>query len=557
MAGGKETPRQKLIGIMYLVLLALLALQVGAEIMVKFEQLNDSLGNFVKESQDKSNSILSNISEKVKERGNRPKEVDALKNAQDLHKKSSELITYIEELKEELIAATDGRNPETGEVMGKKDTDKSSAILLGIGDKKDGKAYELKTKLDAYIEELNVVSAKVQKAVPGDEGKTYHSIALDGKDDPLFVDQESGKEKVEGAKTKDFAHLNFDHTPMIASLAFLTEKQAKIATYEGEILSRLKGVVGASDFKFDEVFAMASPEAKVVAAGTKYSARLFVTARSSSLTPKFKASKGSVKDNGDGSATVSFKAGAGSYDKEGKSKQVWTGEITIIGPDGAPKTFKHKEEYIVTKPVIQIGGSAVPSLYMNCANPVQINVPALGAAYDPAFAVSKGSYKKGSKKGEVIVYPSSGLTRKDKVGITVKNDGMTIGTEYLKVRPVPKPELVPYVSASKPADLKNGHSGCPAGLIMKAIPDEQFKQTLPNEARFAVTKWEITLARGSRPVGAPITATSSKQSMGSFRSRAQAGDRLIIEVKEVKRKNSRGQMEKVKMKNQIFTIPIN
>jgi hypothetical protein len=71
MAGGKETPRQKLVGLMYLVLLALLALQVGSEIMVKFQQLNDSMQFLVKESQQKSKMILANIDEKVKERGNR------------------------------------------------------------------------------------------------------------------------------------------------------------------------------------------------------------------------------------------------------------------------------------------------------------------------------------------------------------------------------------------------------------------------------------------------------------------------------------------------------
>ena len=61
MAGGKETPRQKMVGLMYLVLLALLALQVGAEIMVKFLQLNNSLHEFTLDSQDKSQGLLYNI----------------------------------------------------------------------------------------------------------------------------------------------------------------------------------------------------------------------------------------------------------------------------------------------------------------------------------------------------------------------------------------------------------------------------------------------------------------------------------------------------------------
>ena len=129
--------------------------------------------------------------------------------------------------------------------------------------------------LNDYIAYLNEVSQKVAKAT-GNPAKSYPLLALDGKDDPIFFDKEKNREKIEGSKTKDFAHLNFDHTPMIASLAFLTEKQAKIATYEGEILEQLKSMVGATDFKFDKVFGMVRAESRVVAAGTKYNAEMHI-----------------------------------------------------------------------------------------------------------------------------------------------------------------------------------------------------------------------------------------------------------------------------------------
>jgi len=84
MAGGKETPRQKMIGIMYLVLLALLALQVGAEIMVKFQQLNNSMESLVDESQKKSSDTLKGIKDKATQDG-RQDILNALKKAELLH----------------------------------------------------------------------------------------------------------------------------------------------------------------------------------------------------------------------------------------------------------------------------------------------------------------------------------------------------------------------------------------------------------------------------------------------------------------------------------------
>ena len=552
MAGGKETPRQKMVGLMYLVLLALLALQVGAEIMVKFSQLNQSLSLFVGESQNKSTAILSNIAEKVAERGDQKDEKAALLSAKALNEKSTSLIKWIEDLKEEMIKATDGRD-ENGNIVGMKDTDKSSAILLGIGEKKDGKGYDLKKKLNDYIVYLNKVSIDVAKAT-GEEPKVYAKLALDGKDDPIFVNQsgkKKGKEKIEGAKAKDFATLNFDHTPMIASLAFLTEKQAKVATYEGEILEQLKGVVGASDFKFDNVFAMALPESKVVAAGTKYSAQMFISASSSGMKPKMKGRGKDLQVVG-GRGTVEFKASAGKYDKDGRSEQTWTGQITIPHPvSGKDTTFILKEKYTVTRPVIQVQSASISSLYKDCGNALNIQVPALGALYSPKFTASGAKViPNKKKKGYITVIPSAAS-----VSLTVASGGTRIGVEKFKVRLVPKPDIVAYIKG-KPANLKTGSKGCPRSIEMRAIAESGFKSQLPKDARFKVTKWEATLVRGRRPVMPKKSFSSGKGALSAFVQSAKPGDRIMIEVLKVKRLNYQGRKLSVKIPATIINIPI-
>ena len=149
-----------------------------------------------------------------------------------------------------------------------------------------GKEFE--SRLDKYIEELNKIYSEVSEATGGKPVKSkYPSMTMDGKEDPQF----SGNAD---QKNKSFLELAFDHTPMIAALAYLTEKQSKVAAYEKEILEKLKGMVGASDFKFDEIFAAYKAESSVVAAGTKYKAQMFISATSSAIVPTMKWEHGAA-----------------------------------------------------------------------------------------------------------------------------------------------------------------------------------------------------------------------------------------------------------------------
>jgi hypothetical protein len=156
--------------------------------------------------------------------------------------------------------------------------------LIGPGEKKNGKGYDLQASLTSYIKELNEIYVEVQKATGDKELKPnkYASMTLDPKEDPQYQINGRLDDHVKG---KDWVQANFDHSPMVAVLAALTDIQSKVVVYEGEVLSKLSTVVGASDFKFDKLDVMANADASTVAAGTKYKARIFLTAFSDKLAP--------------------------------------------------------------------------------------------------------------------------------------------------------------------------------------------------------------------------------------------------------------------------------
>jgi gliding motility-associated protein GldM len=570
MAGGKETPRQKMVGLMYLVLLALLALQVGAEIMVKFQQLNDSMQLLVTESQEKSKGILTNIGDKVKERGNKQKEVKALEQAKKLHTQTTAIIDKIETYKVELIELTGGYmvDEETGEnigYLGMKDADNTSMLMVGIGDNhkqypgakqksKDGLGYawSLQVELNEFVKTLNKAYVDVDLATGGDGKDTKHfgvneRLALDGKEDPLFMKDAENKNKT-------WPMLNFDHTPMIASLAFLTEKQAKLAQYEGEILAKLKGVVGAADFKFDKLDVMANADASTVAAGTEYKASIFLTAFSDKMAPVMTAGGRKLKVTS-GMGEYKFRASLpkSKPNKDGLYPASYNAVIQVPDPldPSIMKKFTKKVNYFVSKPVIQVKAGDINALYKDCGNPLNIQVPALGALYAPTFVVSGGSQRKGPKgKGSIVVIPN-----KAEVAITVKSGGNTIGTEKFKVRLVPKPTIM-ATTRGKQINPKGVLAPGPRKVVMKAVAEPGFKAALPKDSKFRVTKWTATLVRGKRPVVSPKTFKKPEGNLTAFASKAKNGDRIMIEVKKVFRRTYTGKNVEVRIPVTIINVPL-
>jgi gliding motility-associated protein GldM len=532
MAGGKETPRQKMIGMMYLVLTALLALQVNSAILLKFQFLDDSLMEVNKKTLADNSEVVTNIKSKVSEGGNREKDKAVLESANAVRQQTTELVNYIRDTRTMLVQKAGGRSEEDNSYANPSAEDLVAINMIGAASAKNGAAYELKERLNNYAKFMRQYNPTMPE-----------NLAMDGKDDPVAS-------KDRNQRNKDFAQLNFEATPLVAALATLSQKEAEVLKYEADALQNLAQRVGADIIKFEKIFAMARAESKTVAAGTKYRAEMFIAASSDAITPTMTFNGKPIKvENGQG--IVEFTAAANNYDADGNSKQTWKGQV-IIDKGGEKETLDVTQEYIVAKPVIQVQSASVQALYFQCANELNVQVPALGAVYDPSFSASGGSAIKGAKKGQVTVIPTS-----TEVKLNVSSGGNAIGSETFKVRPIPRPSLATLING-KAVDQKRG---VPAQSIraveIQAIADEGFKQFLPQEARYRVTKWRAYLVRGSNPVD-QAEFTSPSGDLSRFASKAAKGDRVTIEVLEVKRLNYQGTPVNERASGDgIFTIPLN
>jgi gliding motility-associated protein GldM len=518
-----------MIGMMYLVLTALLALQVSSSILQKFMLLNNSVEQANGSANEKNQNSIRSIKEAVAKSSNPALYTDVVANADKVRELANGMIAELDGLKQEVITAGGGLN-EQGNIKNLSEEEK--VAMLMVGGNKNGKAYALKAKLNGYVDNLKKLS---------DAGTVLAPLALDGKDDP------SGKSYKEQA-TKDFAEFNFAQTPVPAALAVLSQKQAEVRRYENTILDQLAAKVGAKEVKFDKIFGMVSAKSNTVVAGTPFEAEMFIAASSSAIVPRmsFNGAGYPVKD---GKAQIKFIAQGGSYDKNGLSKRAYTGTISYNDPSGGAKTIPVTGEYFVAKPTYNIESATQPPLYLGCANRLSIVSPGLGPLWNPSFTAEGADVIPGGERGKVTVVPTSA-----KVALNVINAGNKLGTENFRVQRVPKPDIQLVGNGSQIDEKRGASASALRTLTVKAIADESFKNFNPEDAQFRISEIVVSLARGGRRVDS-VTLPGGG-SIAGLAQQAQPGDRYVVEIKGCQRKSFRGTVENINLGNPIRNIPL-
>ena len=530
MAGGKESPRQKMIGMMYLVLTAMLALQVSSAIIEKFVLLNNSLELSSGAANKLNQETVLRIKAAVDKSGNRAADVAVMKQADEVRKITASMVSELSALKSEIVAKAGDGLKEDGSIKNPQEEEKVAELMIGGGSTKNGKAYPLKQRLNEYTGQLNKYSPE-----------QFQPLALDAKDDPISKNRAD-------QRNKDFAELNFAQTPVAAALAVLSQKQTDIRRMEGEVLNYLAGKVGAADIKFDRILARISADNKTVVAGTKYKGEMFIAASASGISPRMSLNGSPVRvENGVG--IIDFTAQGGQYGKDGLVRKVLQGVISFPTPTGRDTTVRLEQEYFVAKPTYQIETGTLPPLYLGCANKLSVQSFALGALWDPSFSADGAEIIKSGQKGKITIVPNS-----KEVLLKVSNQGNLLGSEPFRVTRVPKPTLEIRVNGGAYDDRRGIAASSARSIQVIAIPDESFKNFNPEDARFRVAQIEVSLARGNRRIAGPIRLNGGG-SISSMAQNAQPGDRYVVEILSVQRQNFQGKVSEVEMGKP--TLPVN
>ena len=152
MAGGKETPRQKMIGMMYLVLTALLALQVSSAVLEKFAIINETMEGLVREGNIDNGRALASIVEEAGKNSN-SRVVTAKNNAVKVRELTSSAMTYIDELKVKFLEVSKAEKVDEKFI-----TNHASDVATMMIDPKSPVGKEFVNTLDTYVKDLSALS---------------------------------------------------------------------------------------------------------------------------------------------------------------------------------------------------------------------------------------------------------------------------------------------------------------------------------------------------------------------------------------------------------------
>lgn len=495
MAGGNLSPRQKMINMMYLVLTALLALNVSAEILEAFNSLRESLAesaaSFAEKNADTKSGIVAKVDEEVSS-GN-TKNAELKDWVLEIEKKTNGVISFINGLSTDLekIAVKD---PVTGELERKSETELNYQFWMGAGkDQKnqgrgEGEAIKLRTELNGYADWANDFVVNKELVAKDADFKKFEHIAKD-----------EGKEKWE--------YYTFHSKPIVADLAMLEKFKLDVQEIHSEVLNFVKARLGAVTFKIDSLILVEAPTSRVVAAGMKFETKLFVAATSKEAVPEFHGS-GSVSSVDGGYAAMMTMNAPGSFAKGSNEKEVSYSASAVI-PDafGNKKELKLSGSYTVRKPEVVITSASVQNLYYNCGNTINVDVPALGDLYNPKFSASNASVlpSKSDKKKVTIVPTGKSCV----LGVSSLTNGQTIKIDDVKYRVIKPPK--PSVELLVNGKAYNGASPIPkkSRCVVRLKADSDFKAALPKDARYAISRVDLL---SQRSLGAPTKVASQSGS---------------------------------------------
>lgn len=426
-----ETPRQKMIGMMYLVLTAMLALNVSKDIIEAFSLVDDTMVASTANTVAKNESDYSWLegqkailgAEKVK---------DAEQKAMVLKQKTDALINEIEEIKKGLIIYVDNTyedkegNPKTVATIQSKD-ERSKPTQFMIEQKNATKMKEAIIKYKAEI--LSLVDD------PNQREAMSKTIGLN-------VEQTfKGKE---GATTQSWEEHNFYDVIMSAAVTLINTTEGEVRNAESKMLEYVKNSISASDFKFDNVSGRAIPNSRMVFTGDKYTADIIVSAYDTKSTPEVYYKTGvdtltvdqlgsAIKLEGE-NGLVRLELGAG-----GVGEQRYAGLIKIKAPDGTDQYYSFNDRYMVVKPSATISAEKMNVLYAGIANPVSVSAP---VAPDQLSVNFPGCGVTRAEAGKFnISVPASLIGKTVEATVSANLGGKTqaMGSTTFRVKRVPDP----------------------------------------------------------------------------------------------------------------------
>ena len=404
------SPRQKMINLMYVVLMAMLALNVSNEVLNGFSIVEESLKRTTVNATNENLAIYDNFAVQMKKN---PQKVEQWYNkSQQVKHMSDSLYNLIADLKEAIVREADGDDGDVQNIRNKEDLEAASQVMLSPARGQGKKLYEAINNYRAKL--LPMVTTSRQKEM-------------------IISNLTTEVPQSAKAMGKNWQEYMFESMPAAAAVTLLSKLQSDVRYAEGEVLHTLVKNIDVKDIRVNALEAFVIPNSQTIVRGDKFSAHIVMAAVDTTQVPDIYI----------GNQKVTL------HDNLYERICGTTGDFTLAGyletvnGDGDRIRRDFSQKYTVVDPSATVSADLMNVLYAGYNNPISVSVPGV-----PLNKIS-ASMSNGTLQP---VGPGRYIARPSKVGqdvtftVTSTNTGrpQQMGQFTFRVRKLPDP--IPYIS---------------------------------------------------------------------------------------------------------------
>ncbi len=493
----KMSPRQKMINLMYIVLTAMLALNVSNDVLNGFSQVEEGLKRSNRTITARNMQIMAQLQAFYNEDPEHG--LPLINSGNDVRNVTDSLYFYIDDLKLMIVKEADGPAGDVDHIKNRDNLDAATVVMLSPESKR---GEDLRKRINNF---KNYISKYV------DDPEKLHNIEQALSTEPFKVNSADISNK------KTWEESMFENMPTVAAISLLSKLQNDVRYAEGEVLNhllKLTNVEDLSELKVNWINAFVIPQSRVVMRGSKYQSQIVLAAIDSTQRPVVYIN-GARLSNNKGLYEVNTSQ-SGTFD--------YSGYIEVVGQDGQLIKRDFKSSYTVIDPVATVSATMMNVFYTGIDNPVSISVPGIGNGTVNA-TMTNGTL---TRSGDGWIARPSQVGVNCDISVSVQIDGVNtnVGNFTFKARKLPDPTA--YINLGQDNRYKGGKPLAKGTLLgvsgLHAAIDDGLL-----DIEFTVVSFE-TLTFGSMGEAIPEVSQGSQFSerqKTSFR-RMKRGTRFFI-----------------------------
>ncbi len=423
------SPRQKMINLMYVVLMAMLALNVSTEVLNGFSIVEESLSRTTENSAKENQVIYDNFLEQLK---SNPAKVQAwFDKAQQVKRMSDSLYNFAGELKTAIVREADGEDGDVKNIKSKENLEAASQVMLAPGRGKGKKLFDAINSFRQRI--LTMISDPTQRSIISSNLST-----------------QLPKDAV--AMGKNWQEYMFENMPVAAAVTLLSKLQSDVRYAEGEVLHTLVANIDMKDIRVNSLNAFVIPNSQTIVRGDKFSARIVMAAVDTTQVPDIYIGNRKVSLNNGLYETVCGHTGDFTLG----------GYIEMVNGSGERIRRDFSQKYTVVDPSATVSADLMNMLYAGYSNPISVSVP--GVPLNKVQATMSGGTLQPVGPGRYVARPTA-VGKDVTITVTSTNTGrpQQMGQFTFRVRKLPDP--TPYIAMK---DEQGNPSRYKGGAFAKA-----------------------------------------------------------------------------------------